>query len=160
MSMPLLRRCWMLCLLALGVISAYGQAVAPAACPWLTQGTAARVLGGDVSVDVHVSEAGEGTCSFVRGTDAQTLLRIEVSKSTLPGCGADAKELRGIGNEALRCTLPAEGNHAVEKISGRVRDRYFTLTKRYRFTSEARGPANTQDDALEQAAESVAGNLF
>jgi len=108
-------------------------------------------------VDVHVSDAGEGICSFVRSTDGMTSLRIEVSKSMLPACGADATQLKGIGNEALRCAMAAAGSHAVEKISGRVRERYFTLTMSHPTSNN---PPELQDDALEQAAESVAGNLF
>jgi len=151
----------MLCWFAVGAVSAYGQAAAPAACPWLTQGTAARVLGGDVLVDVQVSEAGEGSCAFVRGADAKTSLRIEVSKTMLAGCGGDATQLKGIGNEALRCTLPATGDHVTEKISGRVRDRYFTLIMSRPGGTAAHHRSNdAEDDAMEQAAESVAGNLF
>jgi len=80
-----------------------------------------------------------------------------VSKSTLPACGADATQLKGIGNEALRCGVPAAGSHAVQRITGRVRDRYFTLTMSHPISNN---PPEPQDDALEQAAESVAGNLF
>jgi len=121
---------------------------------------AARVLGGDVSVEVQVSDAGEGVCSFVRTSDAMTSLRIEVSKATLPACGADGTRLKGIGNEAVRCALPAAGGSAGEKIAGRVRDRNFTLTMRSPGSGTAKTSVPSADDDLEQAAESVAGNLF
>ena len=160
MSMLLRHRWWVLCLLAVGAVAAHGQAASPAACPWLTQGTAERVLGGEVTVDVYVSEAGEGVCSFVRVTETMTSLRIEVSKSILPACGADAAKLKGIGNEALRCAVPTAADHVTEKIGGRVRDRYFTLAMSHPGSSVANQSAEFQDDALEQAAESVAGNLF
>jgi hypothetical protein len=157
MNMPVLHRLSLLCLLAICAVSAYGQSAAPAACPWLTQGTAARVLGGDVSVDVHVADTSEGVCNFVRTTDATTSLRIVVSKAALPSCNADAVKLKGVGNEALRCDVPSAGEASAEKISGRVRDRNFTLTMSYKMRSGATVP---EDDALENAAESVAGDLF
>jgi len=118
------------------------------------------VLGGNVSVAVPVSDAGEGVCSFVRSSDATTSLRIEVSKAPLPPCGADAMKLKGIGNEAVRCALPAAGGHALEKIAGRVRDRYFSVTLSYWRKAAASKAEDPTGDELEQAAESVAGNLF
>jgi hypothetical protein len=141
-------------------VKATAQVAPPGACPWLTQGMAARVLGGEVSVDVHVVDAREGSCSFVRTTDATISLKLDVSKSELSACGADAMKLKGIGNEALRCTLPAANDRTGQKIASRVRDRFFTLT-----LSKGKGGATDpsddfQNDDLEQAAESVAGNLF
>ena len=136
------------------------QVAPPGACPWLTQGMAARVLGGEVSVDVRVADAREGSCSFVRVSDATTLLKLEVSKTALPACGADALKLKGIGNEALRCTLPAADDRAMQKIASRVRDRFFTLTMTQGKSAAADPSEDLQNDDLEQAAESVAGNLF
>lgn len=153
-------QCFVFLALAVGVVSANGQAAAPVACPWLTQGMAARVLDGDVTVDVHVSDAGEGVCSFIRKSDTTTSLKLEVSKTALPACGADAMKLKGIGNEALRCNMPATADRAVEQISGRVRDRFFTLTMSHGKSAAASPPGDLQNDDLEQAAESVAGNLF
>jgi len=139
---------------------ATAQVAPPGACPWLTQGMAARVLGGDVSVDVHVVDPREGSCSFVRTTDATIFLKLEVSKLALPGCGADAMKLKGIGNEALRCALPAVNDRSVQKIASRVRDCFFTLTMAHGKSLAADQPDDLQNDDLEQAAESVAGNLF
>jgi hypothetical protein len=68
--------------------------------------------------------------------------------------------LKGIGNEARRCSMPAGNDSLVDKISGRVRDRYFNLTMSYRAGPAPHDSVDLQDDALEQAAESVAGNLF
>lgn len=151
-------------LLGAGVLSAPvnapAQVAPPGACPWLTQGMAARVLGGEVSVDVHVVDAREGSCSFVRTSDAAISLKLDVSKSTLPACGADAMKLKGIGNEALRCTLPAANDRMGQKIASRVRDRFFTLTLSQSKSAAAEPSDDLQNDDLEQAAESVAGNLF
>jgi hypothetical protein len=140
--------------------NATAQVAPPGACPWLTQGMAARVLGGEVLVDVHVADAREGSCSFVRASDATISLKLDVSKSPLPACGADAMKLKGIGNEALRCTLPAANDRTGQKIVSRVRDRFFTLTLSQGKGAAAGQPDDLQNDDLEQAAESVAGNLF
>lgn len=144
----------------LAPVKATAQVAPPGACPWLTQGMAARVLGGEVSVDVRVVDPREGSCSFVRTADATISLKLDVSKSALPACGADAMKLKGIGNEALRCASPAADGRKMQKIASRVRDRYFTLA-----LTEGKGAAgdpsdDLQNDDLEQAAESVAGNLF
>jgi len=157
-------QCYLALMIATGIlftpVNGTAQVAAPAVCPWLTQGMAARVLGGEVSVEAHVSDAGDGYCSFVRIADASVSLKIEVSKSALPTCGADAIKLKGIGNEALRCTLPAAGDRTVQKIASRVRDRFFTLTMAQGKRAAAEQADDLQNDDLEQAAESVAGNLF
>jgi len=143
--------------------SARGQAASPQAqgvCPWLTQGTAARVLGSEVSVAVHVSDAGEGWCRFVRVSDSQAWLRIEVGKSVLDRCGAEGTALKGIGNEAVRCKATTPEGGSADRISGRVRSMYFALTQ---SLPDGAVPGNSPamlEDALEQAAETVAGNLF
>src|SRR5277367_4497399 len=75
----------------------------PAACPWLTHGTAAKTLGGDVSVVLNVSDSGEGSCKFSREQAPPEVLEIVVKKSDLPGCPSDGVALRAIGNEATMC---------------------------------------------------------
>jgi hypothetical protein len=132
----------------------------PAICPWLTEGGAARAVGGEVSVTVKVSEAGEGSCIFSRSQAPAASLRIEVSKMPLLSCSAGSAKLKGIGNEAMRCKLAGSADPDAEMISGRVRDLHFTITLN---TGVKKGPSKsttTQADALEQIAEGVAGNLF
>lgn len=131
---------------------AQSPAAQPVACPWLTQGTAAKALGSDVSVSVKLSSATEGVCQFSQLDRPQVFLKVEVSKGALAGCGAGSSALKGIGNEAMRCMLPAG-----ETISGRVREMNFTLTLAGR---EKSGPADSHEDTLEPIAELVAGNLF
>lgn len=160
MKLMRLITCSALLVFGAGVLSARAQATAPAACPWLTQGVAARVLGGDVSVDVHVSDAGEGYCSFARNTDATVSLKIDVSKTAVAACGAGAMKLKGIGNEAVRCALAAADGRNVQKIASRVRDRFFTLTLSQGKGARADESDDLRNDDLEQAAESVSGNLF
>ena len=132
----------------------------PTACPWLTQGGAAKALGGEVSVAVHVSDSGEGTCGFSRMQKPDGLLKIEVSKTALASCEAGSSRLKGIGNEAMRCALPASDGNNGEMISGRVRDLYFVITLEAGRNESPANAAGKQDDTFEQIAEQVAGNLF
>lgn len=64
----------------------------------------------------------------------------------LAKCGSDAKPLKGIGNEAVTCSLPRKG----ARVVGRVRDQAFVVSL---------SPAEKQD-SINKAAEIVAGNLF
>jgi hypothetical protein len=109
---------------------------------------------------VQVSESGEGWCRFSGSKEPETFLKVEVSKSILHTCGADSAKLKGIGNEARRCRPSESSDPETEMISGRVRDLYFAILLKLH---EKRNPANppaAQDNALEQVAEQVAGNLF
>jgi hypothetical protein len=129
------------------------------ACPWLTAGSAARALGGDVSVTVTVASEDEGSCRFARHGDSMDTLEIQVGASGVSACAADSPKLVGIGNEAARCRPSAAHGEMAEMISGHVRNRYFSLTLRQR----KRGGNSSDDpgsDPLEQVAEQVAGNLF
>ncbi len=124
-------------------------------CPWLTAGSADKILNGDVDVTVTGSNAEEGTCRFSRRDAAMDSLEIVVGKNASPTCPPESAKLVGIGNEAARCKLSGE---MAEMLSGRVRDLHFTLILRGRSNEvKSSGP---QDDALEQLAEQVAGNLF
>jgi len=150
-------------LLALMTVAAHAQSsarpAAPTICPWLTQGTAAKALSTQVSVSVSISDSGQGVCNFSSKEDAATSLKIEVSKTALPSCGPDGMKLRGIGNEAVRCKLAGPPDQTVEMINGRVRDRNFSITIHVRAT-QSQPQQDPQNDALEQLAELVAGNLF
>jgi len=134
----------------------------PEACPWLNRGTAVRFLGGEVSEVVSVSGALEGTCKFSLKQKPDRRIDVHVSKTTLDGCPAGSSSLRGIGNEALRCKLAATSELRSEMISGRVRDRFFTVelnigeSEGNSATSSSTDPA----DPLERIAEQLAGNLF
>ena len=147
-------------LLACASHATHAQSSAPKVCPWVTQGSAAKALGGEVSATIEVSESGEGSCSFTRITDSAITLSIVVSKSTLLSCGADGTALKGIGNEAARCTIPGSKNQEAEMISARVRDMHFTITLKTNEPGNPGKPADPQDDDLEHIAEAVAGNLF
>jgi hypothetical protein len=127
-------------------------------CPWLTAGSAAHALGGDVSVTVTVSNGNQGSCRFSRQDGSADALEIMVAKGVAAACPADSPKLVGIGNEATRCRIPATHGETAEMLSSRVRDLHFYIVLREQKRSAK--PADTQDDALEQLGEQVAGNLF
>jgi hypothetical protein len=158
-------KCYFLaCLLATTAIAGHAQSTAQpstqTACPWLTEGSAARALGAGVTVSVHVSDAGEGSCMFSRTQEPVGSLKIEVSKTVLSACGAGGTKLKGIGNEATRCRLSEPAAQDAEMISGRVRDLYFTITLNVHGKRSSANSSNVQEDTLELTAEQVAGNLF
>ena len=124
-------------------------------CPWLSQGSAARALGGDVSTKVSVSDTGEGSCRFLREQRSPDALKILVSKNALASCPTESTKLQGIGNQAVRCRVKG-----LEMVSGRVRDLHFTVTLTSREQKSPVKLPDVQEDALEQIAEQIAGNLF
>jgi hypothetical protein len=130
------------------------------ACPWLTQGTAVRALGGEVSLDIHVSEAGDGSCKFTAVKKASDFIDIRVSQSTLAACAQGSTTTRGVGNEALRCKSNASPGSEAEMISSRVRDKYFTVTLSPSDQKGAPDSTGMDADSLQIIAEQIAGNLF
>jgi hypothetical protein len=144
----------------------YGKPIAPqngsparsqTTCPWLTQGSASSLLGRDVSIKVDVSDTGEGSCRFLRPHDS---LEILVSKTALASCPTGSIALKGIGNQAARCKAPGSHSGGGDMISGRVRDLHFTLTRTAHGQKLPVTLPDAQQDALEQIAEQIAGNLF
>ena len=118
-------------------------------CPWLTEGSAAKVLGGEVHVILNVASPTQGTCTFVKTARPQEQLKVLVGAGNVPSCPAGSAKVIGVGDQASRCHLP----HSAQMISGRVRtvDMAITLSS---------SSANQSEDAIEQIAEQVAGNLF
>ena len=135
------------------------QARSQNSCPWLTQGSASTALGGEVSMKVSVSDTGKSSCIFLR-QGSRDSLEILVSKGPVSSCPAGSTELKGIGNQAARCR--ARGSHGgrVDMVSGRGRDLHFAVTRSSRGQKRAPKSPDVQEDALEQIAEQVAGNLF
>lgn len=128
-------------------------------CPWLTQGTAAKALAGDVSVTVQMANIVEGSCSFLRNNSSDSL-KVVVSKANVSKCLVASPKLRGIGNEASRCKVSGSRGEDVEMINSRVRDLYFTVTRNSRRERTSAKTTGLQDDPLEQVAETIAGNLY
>jgi hypothetical protein len=136
------------------------QAALPPACPWLTLGTAAKILGGEVSVVLNVSDSGEGSCRFSREQGPVETLEIIVKKADLPGCPADGVALRGIGNEAMMCRHGGLNGEVVQMVSGRVRDQHFIVTITSHGHEKTGKAADPQDEPIARVSEQVAGSLF
>jgi len=145
--------------LAQSAQGAYGSSpMAAHGCPWLTEGTAAHALGGEISVTVSVTNATEGTCRFTRRDETAVFLAIHVSAAALAGCPAGSPPLHGIGNEAARCRVSTSHGVSEEMASGRVRDVHFTVVMVGR--SGRRDARSTEPDELARIADEVTGNLF
>jgi hypothetical protein len=135
-------------------------------CPWITAGTAAALLGGDVATYVVLGKAEDGSCRFVRHRqpdqqEQKTAAELEITVDRMKDpastfatytarCRGEKTALRGIGNEAYACDL-ASGIGIV----GRVRDAAFMLLLNTKIPNDASLRAH-----LSEAAEQVAGNLF
>lgn len=115
-------------------------------CPWVTEGSAANVLGGPVHSILNVASPTQGTCTFVRTARPQEQLKVLVGAGNIPSCPAGSAKVIGVGDQASLCHLP----HSAQMISGNVRavDMAITLS------------GNQTEDAIQQIAEQVAGNLF
>ena len=130
-------------------------------CPWLTKGTAAAMLGGDVSAVIKLTPPEQGSCAFTlqQGT-ATYSLEVFVENTPHTTCPPASPKLPGIGNEALSCTLHRSPNETAEVISSRVRTLYFTVSLTTKGTATPTSLVSKQKDIVERAAEQVAGNLF
>jgi hypothetical protein len=148
----------------------YGTAPKPASpapsaqttCPWLTPGTVANFLNGDVSVTVKITNLTEGTCTFTRrqGSADYTIDVLVQKTATTPACPANTERLIAIGNEALRCHTQHSSSESIEMISFRVRDVYSAVSLTIRGTKNPDIPPDKQKDIVEQMTEQVAGNLY
>jgi hypothetical protein len=131
-----------------------------ATCPWLTAGTAARALGGAVSVSVNTTQSNGGVCRFLKVQDSRDSLEVQVSEASLPACSGEHTKLVGIGNEADKCRLTGSHGETVEMVSSRVRDLHFNVTlTSFGQRVSVRSP-DEPEVPLEQIAEQVAGNLY
>jgi hypothetical protein len=151
-----------ICFLALGLLLTAGAARARSVCPWVTQGSADTVLGGETTADVQVSESGEGFCSFTLD-QAGTLstLKVTVHKMADPPCPAGSQHLKGIGNDAAICTRRPSHDEVVERIISRVREKHFTVSISVnRKSAQPPEVGRHNEDGLKMIAEQVAGNLF
>ena len=138
-----------------------GRASAAKLCPWVTQGSADVVLGGDSTAVVGVSESGEGVCTFRLDQGGSTnTLRVAVGEAAEGSCPAGSPALAGIGNEATICTARRSHSEVVETIFSRVREKHFTVSITIRRKSSQPPEVGHFEDAIKQIAEQVAGNLF
>jgi hypothetical protein len=122
--------------------SVHAQAAAAAhhGCAWLTEGSAASLLGGR--------------------QEPFDSLEVTISKSALPTCPPNSTNLVGVGNPTSMCKISGAHGLTAVLISGRVRDFYFTVSVDY---SKRKAPPQTTElrvDLMAQVADQVAGNLF
>ncbi len=134
---------------------------AESVCPWLTQGSAAAMLGGDVSTVIKLTPHGQGSCAFsLQQGAAMYSLEVVVESTPRTTCPPASPKLPGIGNEATACRLQRSPNETVDMVSSRVRTLYFTVSLKIQGAANPGIPLNKQRDIVERAAEQVAGNLF
>lgn len=145
--------------------AAFGQAMTN--CPWLTSGTAATLLGGEVTVVAQVEGTFAGSCRFTRQSgDPSGSIEILVGPKDTQPCPQDSTKLKALGNEAVQCRRTVQAAQQSDIIAGRIRDVYFAVT----MTSVAGATKQQPDDprladaygasALERVAEQVVGNLY
>lgn len=149
-------------ILAAVVLSAISMvASASASCPWLTPGSAAAILGGDVTSAVQATDVAAGSCHFSRlHNSAQYELNIYVAQNDLWTCPAASDKLVGIGTGAVQCGVTRSSADVMEQIDGQVRDLHFTITLSTKGTTLSTAQRQAQREALRRAAEQIAGNLF
>lgn len=133
-------------------------------CPWVTLGSAATALGGDPTSAVQLSAKaiGEGSCtfSFSDAVSRQTL-KVVVGKAAAQNpCPSGSSPLKGIGNEAIMCTVRHGAEEVEELIVSRVRDTRFTISISIRRKGSRNASVGHFEDSLKMIAEQVAGNLF
>ncbi len=126
-----------------------------ARCPWLTEGSAASALGGEVHVAVTVAGPFQGSCSFVRQNDPARQLKILVGPGSIPSCPQGSEKVVGVGTRASRCRVSASAGESTEMISGAVRETNVAI-----LLGRGKSGSPRKRDLLEELAEQVAGNLF
>jgi hypothetical protein len=146
-------------------VAAVGQATT--VCPWVTSGTAERLLGGEVSVTAHVESATAGSCSFVRqsGSSASSIEILVGLKDTHP-CPQDSIKLRALGNAAVQCHHIISPAQQSDQIAGRIRNISFVVTMINIPDATREEPSDPRladsygASPIERLAEVVVGNLY
>lgn len=137
-----------------------GALRAELSCPWLTQGTAASMLGGDVDAVIKLIPPEQGSCAFSLQQGAATYsLKIVVERTPHVACPPASPRLTGIGNEAVACRLQRAPNETSEVVSSRVRGLFLTISFTILGPASPSLPLDKQRDIAQRAAEQVAGNL-
>ena len=131
-----------------------------ARCPWLTEGTAADALGGEVRVVVSVAGPLKGMCSFVRQDNTAEQLKVVIGPDHVPSCPQGSARVVGVGSRANRCKGPASEGESARMISGAVRETGMAVVLTRPNSQAAKSSAQVKRDVLEEIAEQVAGNLF
>jgi hypothetical protein len=139
----------------------------PALCPWLSTGSAATALGGDVTVAAHSENNWQGSCHFTRRTAVSTqAIDIKVSNTNSHPCPGGSTKLKALGNEAVECRRSTSPGEPADTIAGRVRDVWFEVTMTGVREAARDASANAHPAApygatmLEQITEQVVGNIY
>jgi hypothetical protein len=148
------------------VFATIAAAQQPATCPWFSSGSAQTVLGGSVTLHLHMEESGQGLCEFAsQSGDNSKMLRILVGKIDKHVCPPESMQLKALGNEAVQCRRADQQGHPWDVIAGRMRDVFFVVTTSNVpdavATPKTDGPPTDLYSAsiLERVAEQVVGNL-
>ena len=72
-------------------------------------------------------------------------------------CGSDGRPLKGIGNEAIACSVDDKNGHRSGQVVSRVRDRAFVIRV---ITTDSAMTPDSMSEKARSVAEQVAGNLF
>jgi len=151
-------------LLILGLAAPAAAWAQPAQhCPWLNAGTAARILGAEVTASIHADSNWSGSCRFVAAADPDASIEIVVGKSEDHSCGPDASRLTAIGNSAVLCSAQNANGRNVQTVSGRVRDAWFHVAIVRSAKEQNRAPKASDashSSPIQFLAEQVAGNLY
>ena len=154
-------------LLILLLPSAAAAAQTPATCPWFSTGSAASVLGGPVTLNVHIESNSQGMCHFSRTSgDEKQSVEIVIGKENPHACPPDSTRRIALGNEAVQCKSTNTEGQSLDLIAGRMRNVYFVVS--IGNVSDAStvpaGPNDSHDpyeaSMLERVAEQVVGNLY
>jgi hypothetical protein len=134
-------------------------------CPWLSAGTAAKILGAEVSATAHSDSNWSGACRFAVVADPARTIEIEVGAKEIDRCGSNSTStpLAAIGNQATLCSYRDGNGRQVEIVTGRVRNAWFavTLAAKPEYKSNPQwSNAPPSSSAIEFLGEQVAGNLY
>jgi hypothetical protein len=152
-------------LIVASAVAAMGQTTT--GCPWVTSGTAERLLGGEVSVTAHVEGNAAGSCGFVRQSGSRTAsIEILVGPMDTHPCPQDSVKLKALGNEAVQCRHSSSSSQQSDQIAGRIRNMYFVVTMinipgaTRQEPSDPRLADSFGASPIESLAETVVGNLY
>jgi hypothetical protein len=148
-----------------------GSAHAANNCPWINEATVSGLLDGQAIGSFNQGPTGQpATCSFVfkeAGGTRTVDITVETVQdahsrvmSMTQGCKQPREVLPAIGNEAYVCTTEHGKDAMAERVVGRVRDQFFTIS----FSTTGKGNLilSPQDlrTRISTVSEQVSGNLF
>jgi len=147
--------------------AAAAQSQTTTVCPWVTTGTAERLMGGEVSTLVHADGNTAGSCRFSRqrGNTAASI-EILVGPADAHLCPQESTSLKALGNEAVQCRISSSPSQVSDRIAGRIRKVFFVVTMTNIPDATQPEPADPHladayaASAIERLAEQVVGNLY